>query len=116
MDQGKSGVLLMVAACTIWGLSPIYYKLLIHVPPSELLAHRTFWSLPIFAGLLAVQGRLGALRGALGSRRAILITAFAALMITVNWFLFIVSVQIGQVRELSLGVTSRVWGSGFSFR
>jgi len=103
MDQGKSGVLLMVAACTIWGLSPIYYKLLIHVPPLELLAHRTFWSLPIFAGLLAVQGRLGALRGALGSRRAILITAFAALMITVNWFLFIVSVQIGQVRELSLG-------------
>ncbi|GGF81571.1 chloramphenicol-sensitive protein RarD [Mameliella alba] len=103
MPPQTQGILLMIGACSIWGLSPIYYKLLLHVPPLELLAHRTFWSLIVFAGLLAVQGRLRELRGAVGRPRAALITAIAALMITANWFLFILSVQIGQVRETSLG-------------
>lgn len=103
MRPQTKGILLMIGACAIWGLSPIYYKLLIHVPPSELLAHRTVWSLVVFAGLLFAQGRLGQLGAAIGHPRAALITAFAALMITTNWFLFIYSVQIEQVRETSLG-------------
>ncbi len=103
MDQVKSGVLAIVAACTIWGLSPLYYALLIHVPPPELLAHRTLWSLVFFGLILLAQGRLGALRAALGTRRALGITLFCALMISANWFLFIVSVQIGRVTEMSLG-------------
>lgn len=103
MRSEHQGILLMIGACTIWGLSPIYYKLLTHVPPLELLAHRTLWSVFVFAGLLTVQGRLGRLRDALGTGRAVLITGFAALMISTNWFLFIFSVQIGQVRETSLG-------------
>ncbi|WP_417209866.1 EamA family transporter RarD [Antarctobacter sp.] len=103
MPAQTQGILLMIGACTIWGLSPIYYKLLINVPSLELLAHRTFWSLVVFAGLLAVQGRLGKLREALGTGRAVVTTGFAALMVTTNWFLFIFSVQIGQVRETSLG-------------
>jgi chloramphenicol-sensitive protein RarD len=103
MDRQTSGVLAMVAACMIWGLSPLYYKLLVHVPPLELLAHRTLWSLVTFAGLLAVQRRLGALGGALGSGRALAVTACAALMISANWFLFIFSVQIGRVTESALG-------------
>lgn len=103
MSPTVQGILLMIGACSIWGLSPLYYKLLVHVPPLELLAHRTFWSLAVFAGLLAAQRRLGRLREAVGRPRAALITAFAALMISANWFLFIYSVQIGQVRETSLG-------------
>ncbi|WGW02427.1 EamA family transporter RarD [Tropicibacter oceani] len=103
MSDSKTGILAMIGACVIWGLSPLYYKLLTHVPPLELLAHRTLWSLAIFAGLLAVQGRLGALRAALGSPRAVAILGVAALMISANWFLFIFSVQIGRVTETSLG-------------
>ncbi len=103
MRPQTQGILLMIGACSIWGLSPLYYKLLINVPPLELLAHRTFWSMVVFAGLLVAQGRLGQLREVLGRPRPLLITAIAALMITANWFLFILSVQIGQVRETSLG-------------
>ncbi|KUF09022.1 EamA family transporter RarD [Pseudoponticoccus marisrubri] len=103
MTPQLQGILAMVGACTIWGLSPIYYKLLAHVPPLELLAHRTFWSLVVFAGLLTLQGRLGRLRAALSSVRAAGIVGFAALMISANWFLFIYSVQIDHVTETSLG-------------
>ncbi|WP_425101285.1 EamA family transporter RarD [Tropicibacter sp. S64] len=103
MTNSKTGVLMMIGACTIWGFSPLYYKLLVHVPPLELLAHRTVWSFVVFAGLLAVQGRLGALRTALGTVRNAATLGLAALMISANWFLFIFSVQAGHVTQTSLG-------------
>ncbi|MGH1412217.1 MAG: EamA family transporter RarD [Pelagimonas sp.] len=103
MSDAQRGFLAMLGACSIWGLSPIYYKALTHVPAGELLAHRSFWSLAVFAGVLAIQGRLGALKTAMGSRRAVVILIIAALMISINWGLFIVSVQIGRVTETSMG-------------
>ncbi len=103
MDQARSGVVALCAACVIWGLSPLYYKLLIHVPPPELLAHRTLWSAIIFLALLAAQGRIKALGMALGSVRALWITLVSAIMISVNWGLFILSVQIDRVTETALG-------------
>ncbi|WP_299937732.1 EamA family transporter RarD [uncultured Pelagimonas sp.] len=103
MSDAQRGFLAMLGACSIWGLSPIYYKALTHVPAGELLAHRSFWSLAVFAGVLAIQGRLGALKTAMGSRKAVVILIIAALMISINWGLFIVSVQIGRVTETSMG-------------
>jgi chloramphenicol-sensitive protein RarD len=55
MTDPVKGVLAMALACTIWGLSPLFYALLAHVPPLEVLAHRTLWSLLIFGGVLAAQ-------------------------------------------------------------
>ncbi|WP_040604290.1 EamA family transporter RarD [Sagittula stellata] len=103
MSPQVHGILLMIGACSIWGLSPLYYKLLVDVPPLELLAHRTVWSLVVFAGILAMQKRLGRLRVALGNMRSVAIVAFAAFMISSNWFLFIFSVQSGHVVESALG-------------
>jgi chloramphenicol-sensitive protein RarD len=103
MTEAGKGVAALVAACTVWGLSGLYYKLLAHVPPIEILAHRTLWSLIFFALVLVAQGRLSQLRAALGSARAFGITVFAALMISTNWFVFILSIQIGQATEASLG-------------
>ncbi|MEQ8294349.1 MAG: EamA family transporter RarD [Roseovarius sp.] len=101
-DSGK-GIAAMVSACTIWGLASLYYKLLDHVPPFEVLAHRSLWSLVFFAGVLTVQGRLGVLRQAISHRRDLAILAFAALMISSNWLIFITSIQIGHAIEASLG-------------
>ncbi len=101
-DAGK-GILAVVGACLIWGLSPLFYKLLAHVPPGEVLAHRTLWSLVFFAGVLAVLGRLGELGQALATGRMRRILAFAGAMVAVNWFGFILSVQIGRTTESSLG-------------
>ena len=44
MNEPVKGVLAIIAATIIWGLAPLYYKLLEHIPPFELLSHRTFWS------------------------------------------------------------------------
>lgn len=103
MTETHKGVLAMIGAAVIWGVSPIYYKLLVHVPPVEVLAHRTFWSLVFFAGLLALHGRLSELGGALNGWRRIGLIALAALMVSVNWFLFIYATQIDRNTETSLG-------------
>jgi chloramphenicol-sensitive protein RarD len=103
MTEAGKGVAALVAACTVWGLSGLYYKLLAHVPPIEILAHRTLWSLVFFTLVLLAQGRLSQLGAALGSPRAVGIVLFAALMISTNWFVFILSIQIGRATEASLG-------------
>lgn len=103
MSEAGKGIAAMIAACTIWGLSPLYYKELAHIAPGEVLAHRGFWSLAFFAGLLLLQGRLREVIIALSDRRRLALIALAMLMISINWFLFILSVQIGRTTEASLG-------------
>lgn len=103
MSDTRKGVLALVAACTIWGLSPLFYKALSAVDPTEVLAHRTVWSLFFFAGVLLLQGRLSELWNAVTDVASLKVIVFAALMISVNWFLFIWSIQVGRATEASLG-------------
>ncbi|GHE00367.1 RarD [Defluviimonas sp. 20V17] len=102
MSEAGKGVLAMIAACTFWGASALYYRLLDGLPAIEVLAHRTLWSALFFGVVLAFQGRLGQVARLLRGRRAA-ITLTAALMISANWFLFIFSVQINHVMQASLG-------------
>lgn len=103
MSDAKKGILAMIAACTIWGFAPLYWKLLAHLPPIEVLAQRTFWSAVTFLLVLAFQRRLAALWQALGHPRVVIVVLAAALLISVNWFVFIWAVGSGQTTEASLG-------------
>jgi len=103
MTDSARGIWAMVWACLIWGLSPLYYKLLAHIAPIEVLAHRTLWSFGFFALVLLGQNRLGQLWAAMTSPRALVVLGVSALMISTNWFVFILSIQIGHATEASLG-------------
>ncbi|PIE11163.1 MAG: protein RarD [Rhodobacterales bacterium] len=104
MEQGsaKLGILAMIGACTIWGLSGMFYAQLRHVPALEVLSWRTGASAVFFVLVLAVQGRLRSLPPAFAPRRAGRV-ALAALFISTNWFGFIFSIQAGHAVEASLG-------------
>jgi chloramphenicol-sensitive protein RarD len=103
MTDATKGVIAMVFSCTIWGLSPIFYKSLVHVPPLEVLSHRTLWSFVIFGVVLLVQRRFSMLFAALVDRKNLVVIGLATVMISVNWFVFILSIQIGKAVEASLG-------------
>ena len=103
MNRTAQGILAILAACVIWGLSPLYYNLLTMVPPLELLAQRTLWSFLFFALVLGLQGRFSELIHALGNRGHVITLFAAACAIAVNWYFFIYSVQINRVSEASLG-------------
>lgn len=102
MTDRTKGILSMIGVCVFWGLSPIFYYALRHVPPGEVLAHRTIWSLVLFGAVLAVQGRLHQVPQALASRYLGRIVV-AALLVSTNWGMFIWSVQNNHVVESSLG-------------
>ncbi len=103
MTESTRALVAMIGAASIWGLSPLIYKQLAHVPPAEVLSHRLIWSLALFVGILAVQGRPRAVLLAFASRRAILTLALSSLIIATNWFVFIWSIQIGRATESALG-------------
>ncbi|MDJ0629215.1 MAG: EamA family transporter RarD [Rhodobacter sp.] len=102
-SEAAKGIAAMIAACLIWGLSPIFYKLLAHVPPLEVLSHRTIWSLVLFGLVLAAQGRVAEIARVLGTARGALAVLLAAATISVNWGLFIWAIQVGRTVETSLG-------------
>lgn len=93
----------MIAACTAWGLSAIYYKLLDHVPPLEILSHRILWSFVIFFLILVARQRTNAFFELLRPSRTLIAVIFASLMVSANWFLFIWAVQYDRILETSLG-------------
>ncbi|WP_134678397.1 EamA family transporter RarD [Paracoccus ravus] len=102
MSEWGKGFWAMIGVCLTWGLSPLFYHQLSGVAVIEVLAHRTIWSLVFFLAILGWQGRLAEFRRTLfGPYFARL--AFAALVISINWGLFIWSVKAGFVVESSLG-------------
>lgn len=102
MSEWSKGFWAMIGVCVTWGLSPIFYRSLSSVPVAEVLIHRTIWSLVLFMIVLAVQGRLGQFRDALTGPYLGRI-AFASVMISANWALFIWAIQAGQTVQASLG-------------
>jgi chloramphenicol-sensitive protein RarD len=97
------GVWLAAGAYLLWGVLPIYWKALDHVPAEEILAHRMVWSLAVVAGLLALQGRWGWIRIVLARPKVLLAFTASALLLAVNWFLYIWAVNAGFIVETSLG-------------
>ena len=102
MTEAQKGVAALIAACFVWGLSPIYYKALSDVPPPEVLSHRSLWSLVIFALILFRQGRLGDATQLFAGRRGGLVV-LATAMISLNWYIYIVAIQAGHGMQSSLG-------------
>ncbi|WOI54870.1 EamA family transporter RarD [Palleronia sp. LCG004] len=103
MTARTGGILALVAACTIWGLSPILYRILDHVPAGDVMAHRVLWSVVFFLPLVGMQHRGTELRIAVSSPRRVLVLLAAALMIGVNWTIFVFAAQLGHLVESSLG-------------
>lgn len=97
------GLVATAGAFAFWGLLPLYWKLVAHLPATEVLAHRIAWSLPWLALLLAIRRRGSELRRVLGSPRERRILLASTLFITANWLTFLWAVGHDRVLDSSLG-------------
>ncbi|WUS31154.1 EamA family transporter RarD [Streptomyces sp. NBC_01255] len=102
-NEGRAGLLYGIGAYAMWGLVPLFWPLLKPAGAVEILAHRMVWSL-LFVGiaLLALRRWSWIPELARSPRKLALITVAAA-VISVNWGLYIWSVNTGHVVEASLG-------------
>jgi chloramphenicol-sensitive protein RarD len=101
VNEERRGTLLGVAAYLMWGLFPLYWPLLEPAGALEILAHRVVWSLVAVLLLLVVTGR--SLRSLPRARRPVLLLIAAAVLIGINWGVYIWGVNNGHVVETSLG-------------
>ncbi len=101
-DSVKGGVAAATAFLT-WGLSPVFWKALGHVPSDRLLAHRICWSMVVMLAIVAVARGGGALRDAFRSRRTIAALVLSSLLLSANWLTFLWAVNHGYIVECSLG-------------
>jgi chloramphenicol-sensitive protein RarD len=96
-------MLYAAGAYALWGLVPVYFKALQHVPPLEILAHRIVWSL-VFLAIVLAWRRQWAWIGAVLRRPKVLAGFIAsAILISINWFIYIWAVNNGRVIDASLG-------------
>ena len=101
--EAQIGIGYALLAFSAWGFLPIYWKLLDTVPSLEILAHRIVWSVLFLVGLLAVQKRLEELRDLLKTPKYIWMFLGTAVLLGVNWFVYIYGVNTNQIVETSLG-------------
>jgi len=92
-----------MGAYVLWGLFPIYWRLLERVPALEILAHRMIWSLVFVAVILTVQKDWRWLGLVLRNRKTVVTYTIAAILLSVNWGTYIWAVNAGYVVEASLG-------------
>ncbi len=103
MPDQRRGFLFGLGAYLLWGLFPLYWKLLDESGAVELLSHRILWSMVTIALLVVLRRRLKQLRATATNRRQLAWLALAAVLITFNWGTYIWGVNHGHVVETSLG-------------
>ncbi len=101
--EGRRGSLAGLAAYAIWGVFPLYFHALAPAGAWEILAHRIVWTLLICAVVLLVRRDLGWIRPLLGRPRMLAGITIAAVLIAVNWVVYVAAVVAGHVTDASLG-------------
>jgi chloramphenicol-sensitive protein RarD len=102
-EQARNGLVAALFAYLLWGLLPIYFKFVAQVSALEVLAHRVVWAIPFGAIIIFARHQWPEVLRALRDRRTFLFLVLSASLIAVNWFVYILAVQMEQIFQASLG-------------
>lgn len=114
----RAGFLAAVAACMVWGVSPLFFIAIAVVPPDEVVAHRIVWSAIAVGLALTFRGQLVEVIAILRRPRTLAVLAGSAFTVTLNWLVFVYAVTTGNTLQASLGyyvlpLVSVVLGAAF---
>ena len=98
----KKSAFLVALAYALWGLFPIYFKMLNTVSPFQIMSHRMAWCFVFMLIIMALRGELPALMKTITWRTA-LIYLCAGGILSINWLTYVWAVNSGYILEASLG-------------
>lgn len=98
-----SGLPFALAAYLIWGFVPVYFKLLIHVPPVEVVAQRILWSIPLLLVIMLFRNQLGEYTAIFRHKAHLRNLLASAILIAINWLIYIWAVSTDHILAASLG-------------
>ena len=101
-NEHRKGVLYGILCYGTWGFFPLYWKMLQHVPPVEILCHRMFWSM-VFMATLFVGIRRYPVRQHVRTRRQFLLLFLTGALMAANWGVYIWAINNGHIVQSSLG-------------
>lgn len=96
-------MLYAISSFLLWGLFPLYFKMLKEIPSFDIVVHRLFWSFIFLAVVLLWRRQWGWLKQAAQQPRVLLGFLFSALLLSGNWILYVWAVNAGRIVDTSLG-------------
>ncbi|WP_417591114.1 EamA family transporter RarD [Parasphingorhabdus sp.] len=103
LSTSRIGLIQALIAFLIWGLMPVYFKLLQSVGALEVVAHRIIWSVPLLLVILYFRKNLGGLRTALANRKMRWTMLVSSGLIAFNWLIYVWAVHQDHILASSLG-------------
>jgi chloramphenicol-sensitive protein RarD len=103
VTESRKGLAYGALAYGLWGVIPLYWKLLTGVDPIELIAHRAVWGLVTFLVLVGLSGQTGAFLRAMRDLRIVGLMGLSGALLAVNWAIFVWATISGHLLEVSLG-------------
>ena len=101
--RSGSGLASGLGAYTLWGVFPIYFHAVAHVPPLVVLCHRVLWSALFLGVVISLRQEWRPIDRVVSTRRNLLLLSAGAVLIALNWLIFIYAVGSGQTLQASLG-------------
>ncbi|PEQ12955.1 hypothetical protein B2G71_08960 [Novosphingobium sp. PC22D] len=92
-----------LAAYSLWGMIPLYFLQVRHIPALEMVGWRVLFTIPVCLALVMVRKQAGAVRAAVADRRTFAYLTLSAGLIGTNWLVYLVAIQMNQVLAASLG-------------
>ncbi len=99
----NKGIYYAIGAYILWGLLPIYWKFLGHVPVFQVLSHRIVWSFIFLSVVIFLSGQWKVFRQSIQNSKILMVYTLAALLVGLNWFIYVWAVHQGFIIETSLG-------------
>ena len=99
----KSGILFAIAAYTMWGIAPLYFKLIGQVPAMEILMHRIVWSVLVLVVLVGITGKFEKVKQAVFNPKVMQVLLISGVLLAANWFIFIWAINNNHLLDASLG-------------
>ena len=101
--ESSKGALAAVAAFSLWGVLPLFWKWLGDVPVLQVTAHRVIWTLAIIVPLIILRKSYPTALKAFRSPKIILIHTLAATTLAANWLIYVWATLNGHILEAALG-------------
>ena len=94
------GAYFALAAYSVWGVAPLYFKTVAHVAPLEIIAHRVIWSVVLLLVILLLTQKFNLLKLPIKTLALLFVSAN---LLAVNWLIFVFAILNDQIVDTSLG-------------
>ena len=102
-QRTREGLISALVSYSLWGCLPIYFKLVESVPATEVLVHRVIWAVPFGFVIVLARRQWPEVIRALRTRSVLGLLTLAAVVLAVNWLVYIWAVQNEMIFQGSLG-------------